>query len=140
VVTRSQTGERAAEKGRDRPPRGGAARFRSVLLFPSFFPAAFARQRFLHALLLAGFQIKGVALNLLNNVFLLHLALKAPQCIFQRLTLLQSDFRQRDYTPKLVQWDSIVIARFRPQVKRYVGRTPIYPFRPSAPRAIIVKL
>jgi hypothetical protein len=93
-------------------PRGGAARYRSVLLFPSFLPAALARQCFFHALFLAGFQIKGVTLDLLNNVFLLHLALEAAQCILKGLALLQSDFCQRNYTPKLVQVDWIVIARF----------------------------
>jgi hypothetical protein len=110
------------EKGKGPHPRGGAARFRSVLLFPSFFPASFARQCFLHALFLAGFQIKGVALDLLNDVFLLHFTLKTPQCILKGLALLQSYFCQRNYTPKLVQWDCIVIARFCAQVKDYVGR------------------
>jgi hypothetical protein len=33
---------------------------------------------------------------------------------------LQSDFCQRNYTPKLVQVDCIVIARFSAQVKRFV--------------------
>ena len=107
-------------KGKRAATRGGAALFRLVLLFPSFFPAAFARQCFLHALLLAGLQIKGVSFDLFDDVFLLHLALKAAQCILKGLTLLQSDFCQRDYTPKLVQWDCIVIARFCAQVKSYV--------------------
>jgi hypothetical protein len=92
-----------------------------VLLFPSFFPAAFARQRFFHALFLAGFQIKGVALYLLNYVFLLYLALETAQGIFEGLALLQSDFCQRNYTPKLAQLDLIVIARFCIQVKGNVG-------------------
>jgi len=46
-----------------------------VLLFSSFLPASFTRQRFFHALLFAGLQIKGVTLDLLDDVFLLHLAL-----------------------------------------------------------------
>ena len=71
-------------------------------LFTSFLPAAFARQSFLHALLLAGFQIKGVTLYLLNDVFLLHLTLKAPECVFEGFSLLQSDFCQRNDTPKPV--------------------------------------
>jgi hypothetical protein len=64
--------------------REGAAALRSgpvyvlFLLFPCFFPATFARQGFFHTLLLAGLQIKGVPLDLLNDVFLLHLALEAP--------------------------------------------------------------
>jgi hypothetical protein len=107
-------------KGKRAATRGGAALFRLVLLFPSFFPAAFARQCFLHALLLARLQVKGVALNLLDYVLLLHLALEPAQCILKGLALLQSDFCQRNYTPKLVQWDCIVIARFCAQVKFYV--------------------
>ena len=48
-----------------------------VLFFTRFFPAALARQCFLHTLLLARLQVKGVTLDLLNDVFLLHLALEA---------------------------------------------------------------
>ena len=107
-------------KGKRAATRGGAALYRLVLLFPSFFPAAFARQCFLHALLLARLQIKGVALNLLDYVLLLHLALEPAQCILKGLALLQSHFCQSNYTPKLVQWDCIVIARFCVQVKFYV--------------------
>jgi hypothetical protein len=115
----SQTRE-CADKGKRAATRGGAALYRLVLLFPRFFPAAFARQCFLHALLLARLQIKGVALNLLDYVLLLHLALETAQCILKGLALLQSDFCQWNYTPKLVQWDCIVIARFCAQVKFYV--------------------
>ena len=61
-----------------------------------------------------------MALDLLDNIFLLHLALEPAQCIFERFTLLQSDFCQRNYTPKLAQLDSIVIARFCAQVKDHV--------------------
>jgi hypothetical protein len=115
----SQTRE-CADKGKRAATRGGAALYRLVLLFPSFFSAAFARQCFLHALLLARLQIKGVALNLLDYVLLLHFALETAQCILKGLALLQSDFCQWNYTPKLVQWDCIVIARFCAQVKFYV--------------------
>jgi hypothetical protein len=117
----SQTGA-CAVKREEAASTGGAAQCRLlVLLFPSFLPAAFARECFFHALLFAGFQIKGVALDLLNNVFLLHFALEAAQCILEGLALLQSDFCQRNNTPKLVQSDCIVIASFCAQVKGYVG-------------------
>jgi hypothetical protein len=89
----------------------------SVLFFASFFAAALARESFLHAFFFAGLQVKGVALNLLDNVLLLHLALETPQRIFEGFSLLNSDFRQTNYTPKLVPLDPIVIARFRRQVK-----------------------
>ena len=73
-----------------------------VLLFASFLPAALARQRFFHTLLFAGLQVKGVTLNLLDDVFLLHFALETAQCIFEGFSLLQSNFCQRTDTPKLV--------------------------------------
>jgi hypothetical protein len=44
-----------------------------------------------------------VALYLFNNVFLLHFALKTAQSVFEGLTLLQSYFGQKRYTPKLVR-------------------------------------
>jgi hypothetical protein len=80
----------------------GGPRVLLVLLFPSFFPAALTCQGFFHTLLLAGFQIEGVALYLLDDVFLLHLTLEAAQCVLKGLALLQSDFCQRNYTPRLV--------------------------------------
>ena len=43
-----------------------------------------------------------MSLHFLDDVFLLHFALETPQGILQRLTLLQSNFRQIRYTPKLV--------------------------------------
>jgi hypothetical protein len=45
-----------------------------ILFFPCFFARPLASQRGLHTLFLAGLQVKGVALDLLNDVFLLHLA------------------------------------------------------------------
>jgi hypothetical protein len=40
-----------------------------------------------------------VALDFLNNVFLLHFALEAAQSILEGFTLLQSNFRQTDTPP-----------------------------------------
>ena len=45
---------------------------------------------------------KRSALDLLDNVFLLHFAFKAAQSVFEGLSLLQSDFCQRKHTPKPV--------------------------------------
>jgi hypothetical protein len=72
------------------------------LFFPCFFAAALARQCFLYPLFLAGLQVKGVTLHFLDDVLLLHLPLEATQGIFQRFAFLQSDFSQRNYTPKPV--------------------------------------
>ena len=48
-----------------------------ILFFTCFLARPLASQRGLHALFLAGLQVKGVALDLLDDVFLLHLALEA---------------------------------------------------------------
>ncbi len=84
------------------PPHGVAAHGTLVLFLACLFSAALTRQRFLYALLLARLQVKGVTLDLLDDVFLLHLALEATQCIFEGLALLKSYFCQLNYTPKPV--------------------------------------
>ena len=48
-----------------------------ILLFACFLARSLASQRSFYTLFLAWFQVEGVALNLLDNVFLLHLALEA---------------------------------------------------------------
>src|SRR5258705_2621263 len=103
-------------KGMGHRPTAATHRL-SVLLLASFFATTFPCQRFLDTFFFAGLQVIGVALNLLDNIFLLHLALETSQCVFERFTLLKSDFRQTNYTPKLVPLDPIVIATFRRQVK-----------------------
>jgi len=47
-----------------------------ILFFASLFTSAFASQRGLHTLFLAGLQVEGVTLDLLDDVFLLYLALE----------------------------------------------------------------
>jgi len=59
-------------------------------------------QCLLHPLLLARLQIKGVSFDLLDDVFLLHLAFEAPQRVLQRLTFLNPHFRQTAPTPNSV--------------------------------------
>jgi hypothetical protein len=76
-----------------------------ILLFSRFFAAAFAGQRLFQALLFARLQIKGVTLDLFDDVFRLHLALEAPQCVLQRLALLQSNFCQKLTPPNLALLD-----------------------------------
>jgi hypothetical protein len=72
---------------------------RSVLLLANFLARTLASERGFHAFFLTRFEIKGVALNLLDDVFLLHLALESAQCVFEGFTLLQSNFRQTDTPP-----------------------------------------
>ena len=73
-----------------------------ILLFACLLPAALAGQCFFHPLFFAWLQVKGVTLDLLDDVFLLHFALKATQCILEGFALVKSDFRQLNYTPKQV--------------------------------------
>ena len=75
-----------------------------ILFFSSFFPTAFACERFLDTLFFAGLQVKGVALNLLDDVFLLHLTLKTSQRVFEGFPLLKSDFRQLTTPPNSSRW------------------------------------
>jgi len=103
----------------NRPPPGGDGPYELVLLLTSLFTTPFTRQSFLHAFLLTWFEVKGMSLDFLDNVFLLYLPLKAAQGIFEGFSLLQSDFCQLNYTPRLVQMGPIFIARFCNQVKRY---------------------
>jgi hypothetical protein len=70
-----------------------------VLFLANLLTRALAGERSFHAFLLTGLQVKGVAFDLFDDVFLLHFALEAAQGVLQRLTLLQSNFRQTDTPP-----------------------------------------
>ena len=72
---------------------------RSVLLLANFLASALASKRGLHAFLLTGFQVKGVALYFFDDVFLLHFALETAQSVFEGFPLLQSNFRQTETPP-----------------------------------------
>jgi len=50
---------------------------RLVLFFACLFSSALPSQRSFYTLFFAGLQVEGVSLDLLDNVFLLHLALEA---------------------------------------------------------------
>jgi hypothetical protein len=50
----------------------------SILFFANLFTSTLTSECGFYALFLAGLQIEGVALNLLDNVFLLHLAFETP--------------------------------------------------------------
>jgi len=73
----------------------------SVLFFASLLAGSFASERGFHALFLAGLQVEGVALDLLDNVFLLHLTFEAAQSVLEGLTLLKPNFCQTDTPPAL---------------------------------------
>jgi hypothetical protein len=61
-----------------------------------------------------------VTLDLLNDIFLLHLALETTKRILEGLSLLQSDFCQLATPPNWSRLDPIVIASFLEQVKKYI--------------------
>ena len=76
---------------------------RLILLLTDFLAIALASKRFFHTLLFTGLQIKRVTLDFLDNVFRLHLALKAPQCILKGFAFLYSNLCQEKYTSKRSQ-------------------------------------
>jgi hypothetical protein len=55
---------------------------------PNFFTSSFAGQSLFNPLLFARLKIKGVFLSFFYDVFLQHLALKTPQCVFNRLAIM----------------------------------------------------
>lgn len=61
----------------------------------------FAGQGFLGPLFLARFQVEGVPLDLLDDVFLLHFPLEPAKGAFQSFALLDMDFRQTNLTSLL---------------------------------------
>ena len=70
-----------------------------VLLLANLFASALASECGFDAFFLAGLQVKGVALNLFDDVFLLNFPLETPQSVLEGFTLLQSNFRQTDTPP-----------------------------------------
>jgi hypothetical protein len=65
-----------------------------VLIVSYLLADAFASQSLLYPALLTGFQVEGMLLDLLDDVFLLDLALETSQRVFQRFSILQSYFCQ----------------------------------------------
>ncbi len=59
-----------------------------VAVFANFFSCPLARQSLLNAAFFAWFQIERMALDFLNDVFRLNLALEPAQRVFQRLAFL----------------------------------------------------
>jgi len=94
ITTQSGGGQiEQSRPGRERPFNS------SILFLARLLAGPFPSQRGLHALFLAGFQVEGVALNLLDNVFLLYLALEAAQSILEGFPLLKPYFCQTDTPP-----------------------------------------
>jgi hypothetical protein len=66
---------------------------------PQLLPIPFARERLLGPSLVAGFQVKGMLLDILDDVFLLDLPLEPAESAFYRLALLNFDFSHAINTP-----------------------------------------
>ncbi len=70
--------------------------------FPArLFPVSLTGQRLLDPFLLPRLQVKGVSLDLLDNILLLDLSFEAAKGVFERLALLKFYFCQMNYTSKL---------------------------------------
>jgi len=76
------------------PPRARRSRDRSLLLRLSteFLTVPLARQSLFGPALVTRLQVERVLLDVLDDVFLLNLALEAAECTFDRLALLNLDF------------------------------------------------
>jgi hypothetical protein len=74
-----------------------------ILLLTDLLAITLTCQRFLHALLFTGLQIKRMTLDFLDYVFGLHLALEAPQGILKGFAFLYSNLCQEKYTSKQSQ-------------------------------------
>ena len=66
----------------------------------ALLPVSLTGKRLLDPQLFARLQVKGMPLDLFNDVFLLHLALESPESVFQGFTVLESYFRQTYDTSK----------------------------------------
>jgi hypothetical protein len=70
-------------------------------LAPKLLPIPLPRQGLLCSALVAGFQVERMLLDVLDDVFLLHLPLEPAECALDRLPLLDLDFSHADYTPSI---------------------------------------
>jgi hypothetical protein len=64
-----------------------------------------------------------VTFDFLYDVFLLYLPLEAAKCVFKRLPLLNSNFRQKTTPPCSPELDLLVMASLCHQVKWNVKKT-----------------
>jgi len=97
----AQDGGGQIEQSRPGKERPSAA---LVLFLARFLASTFASESSFYTLFLAGLQVKGVALDLLDNVFLLHLTLETAQSVLEGFTLLKSYLCQTDTPPNPSGW------------------------------------
>ena len=79
------------------------AELKLILLLTDLLAIALTCKRLFHAFLFTGLQIKRMTFDFLDNVFRLHLALKAPECVLKGFAFLYSNLCQEKYTSKRSQ-------------------------------------
>ena len=79
--------------------RRAASRADLILLATLLLAQSLPRKRFFGPAFLSGLHVEAVLLDFLDDVFLLHFALKTAQCILKRFTLLNDDFGHVYFTP-----------------------------------------
>ena len=81
-------------------PHQETARFKFLVLFLTrLLTATLPSQRFFHPLFFTRFQVEGVTFHFFNDVLLLHFPFEAAKRVLEGFALLNSYFRQSDYTP-----------------------------------------
>jgi hypothetical protein len=90
-VTEKTTISQRIEKN---PPVSAGGFFILFNFARTLLAVALAGESFFCTALFPGFQVKGMPLNLFNDVFLLYFTFESPQSAFQRLAILQMDFCQ----------------------------------------------
>ena len=79
------------------------AKLELILLLTDLLTITLTCKRFFHTFLFTGLQIKRVTLDFLDDVFSLHFALEAPQCVLKGFAFLYSNLCQEKYTSKQSQ-------------------------------------
>jgi hypothetical protein len=92
-----------------------------VLLLTDLLAIALARERFFHAFLFTGLQIKRVTLDFLDNVFSLHLALEAAKGILKGFALLYSNLCQEKTPPNSPNRDNFRIRQIGSKLRKFAG-------------------
>ena len=81
------------------PPSFNLSTLRLFRIAPLLLPGALPRERLLRSTLVARLQIEGVFLDVLDDVFLLHLPFETAERAFNGLAFLNLYFRQGNTPP-----------------------------------------
>ena len=76
-----------------------------ILLLTDLFAIALTSKRLFYAFLFTRLQIKRVTLDFLDNVFRLHFALEASQCVLKGFAFLYSNLCQENTPPNIPNRD-----------------------------------